>query len=76
MGEGRYDRTRGNIFTKWHHGDNPRRSVDATKNPNGGEQRLALLEPNLLRVISPVQFKLSASVGRMNVFGGLSRDAT
>ena len=75
-GECRYDIARGNIFAERHHGDDPGRTVDSTKYTNGGKQRLPLLKLNLLCVISPVQFGLSACTRRVGDFGSLSRDAT
>jgi hypothetical protein len=53
-GECRYGIARSDIFAERHHGDNPGRAVDSTKNTNCGEQRLPLLKLNLLCVISPV----------------------
>jgi hypothetical protein len=53
-----------------HHGDDARRAVDAAKDAHGREQRVALLELNLLRVIPPVNFRLGASAARgMEGFG-------
>jgi len=54
-----------------HDGDDPRRAVDAAKDAHGREQRLALLELNLLSVIPPVNFRLGASARSVVGFGRL-----
>jgi hypothetical protein len=75
-GECRYGSARGNIFAERHYGDDPGRTIDPTKNTNGGKQRLPFLKLDLLCVIPPVKFGLSACIRRMGDFGSLSGDAT
>jgi len=54
LGERRYDSARSNVLAERHYGDNPRRTVDSTKNTYDRKQRLPLSKLDLLCVISSI----------------------
>jgi hypothetical protein len=62
-----YSRARIDVFTQRNHSHNPRGTVNATKDANGGEQRLALLKLDLLCAISPVDFRLRVGACIVNL---------